>query len=97
MADDPADESGPVPLFVERHTYRRRRLMDAIRALPVLGVVLWMLPMLWALPGAGMRGAAALIYLFAVWIGLIALAGGLLLALRLWERRAGLDHGERGR
>ncbi|WP_102107148.1 hypothetical protein [Oceaniglobus roseus] len=35
------------PVFLERQTYRRRRLMDAARVLPVLGAVLFMVPMLW--------------------------------------------------
>ncbi|MCC5989072.1 MAG: hypothetical protein JJT95_15465 [Pararhodobacter sp.] len=58
------------PLFVERKKYRRRRLMDAARILPVAGFVLFMLPMLWARgEETGIAGEA--IYLFLVWAVLI--------------------------
>ncbi|MBN2739860.1 MAG: hypothetical protein JXR35_03060 [Rhodobacteraceae bacterium] len=60
------------PLFLARRSYRRRRLMDAARLLPVLGMVLFALPGLWhpantVTPDTGRGG----LYLFAVWIGLI--------------------------
>lgn len=63
------------PLFLARRSYRRRRLMDAARLLPVLGVVLILLPGLWhpaetVAPDTGRGG----LYLFAVWIGLILAA-----------------------
>lgn len=58
----------PPPLFVERHTYRRRRLMDAGRALPVLGLVLWFLPLLWLNGSEPVPASRALVYLFGVWI-----------------------------
>ncbi|MEX1660438.1 hypothetical protein [uncultured Thioclava sp.] len=60
------------PLFLARRSYRRRRLMDAARLLPVLGVVMFALPGLWhpaetLTPDTGRGG----LYLFAVWIALI--------------------------
>lgn len=63
------------PLFVAPHTYRRRRLMDAARMLPVLGLALVLLPILWT-PAAGGERSTAVdgIYLFLVWGGLIAAA-----------------------
>ena len=65
------------PLFLARRSYRRRRLMDAARMLPVLGAVLILLPGLWnpaetPAPDTGRGG----LYLFAVWLGLIV-AGAL--------------------
>ncbi|MCE5974822.1 hypothetical protein LZA78_15140 [Sinirhodobacter sp. WL0062] len=66
------------PLFLARRSYRRRRMMDAVRMLPVLGMVLFLLPSLW-LPGETPRpdtGRGGL-YLFAVWAGLVVLAFGL--------------------
>lgn len=65
--------------FLERQTYRRRRLMDAARLLPVLGAVLLALPLLWAGPDGDMPESAAStarggIYVFAVWTGLIVCA-----------------------
>ena len=71
------------PIFLERKSYRRRRLMDAVRLLPLLGLALWMLPLLWSLPqetGEPMPIGAALRYIFGVWI-LMVLAGW-----ALWRR-----------
>jgi hypothetical protein len=58
------------PLFLARRTYRRRRLMDALRLLPWLGAFLFGLPLLWSAP----RTASGLLYLFAAWVVLIALS-----------------------
>jgi len=71
-------------LFLERRSYRMRRAMDAVRLLPFVGLALWMVPLLWAVPGDG-QGApipmsSALRYLFGVWVVLI------LGALGLWWR-----------
>ena len=41
------------PLFLARATYRRRRLRDAARLLPVVGVFLLAQPLLWPQGGAG--------------------------------------------
>lgn len=76
-----------VPLFVARPTYRRRRLLDAIRALPVLGLLLWLIPLLWSVPDTPMPASRALIYLFGVWAGLILGAVALIFALRRAEIR----------
>lgn len=58
------------PLFLARATYRRRRLRDAARLLPVVGVFLLVLPLFWPEGGAG----RAVIFVFVVWALLIALA-----------------------
>ncbi|MEI4486827.1 hypothetical protein V8J36_11555 [Frigidibacter sp. MR17.14] len=58
------------PLFLARRAYRRRRLMDAARLLPLAALGLWMLPLLWGGPGAPGAGTRV-IYLFAVWAALI--------------------------
>lgn len=63
------------PLFLERRSYRQRRLMDAARLLPVLGIVLWAIPLLWAEGDGGMRTSAAILYIFGVWLVLAGLAG----------------------
>ena len=57
----------PRAVFLERASYRRRRLRDGARLLPVVGLVAVMIPLLW--PQG--RSAAALVYLFAVWAGLV--------------------------
>jgi ABC-type Co2+ transport system permease subunit len=65
----------PAPLFLARRSYRRRRLRDAARLLPVLGLFFFLLPMLWlpatpGLPDTAWKG----IYLFVIWGGLVAVA-----------------------
>lgn len=77
------------PLFLHRKSYRKRRLMDVIRLLPLLGLALWMVPLIW--PGGDMAAQAtvgavstsvALRYLFSVWIVLV------LLGWLLWRATA---------
>ncbi|MBY6065920.1 hypothetical protein KUW17_04160 [Leisingera aquaemixtae] len=74
----------------ERQTYRRRRLMDIARLLPVLGALLLALPLLWpeaASHPAGRGGvsmSAAIIYVFAVWTGLIGACFVFSLAVQRW-------------
>ncbi len=62
------------PLFLDPDRYRRRRLMDAARLLPVLGGFLFLLPVLWQPGTTGHNTAVEGVYLFAVWAGLILLA-----------------------
>lgn len=63
------------PVFLARKGYRARRLTDAARLLPVAGLLLFLLPILWQ-PAATPAGdtASGWIYLFSVWAGLIAVA-----------------------
>ncbi len=64
-----------IPLFLARRPYRRRRRMDAARLLPLFGLFLIMLPILWEPVGdGGRRVAQDGIYLFGVWAGLILCA-----------------------
>jgi len=70
------------PLFLARAPYRRRRLRDAARLLPLLGVFLFLLPMLWASDARMTMSAGDVIYFFAVWLGLIGLAAGFAPGLR---------------
>lgn len=67
------------PLFVERDTYRARRTMDAARLLPVFGAILWLglLPLIRTKPVEATDGGTTsitVLFLFGVWIVLIALA-----------------------
>lgn len=74
----------------ERQIYRRRRLMDIARLLPVLGALLLALPLLWpeAPVGAAVRDevsmSAAIIYVFSVWVGLICACFVFSLAVQRW-------------
>lgn len=65
MSEDTRAQSS---VFLERQSYRRRRLIDAVKLIPVLGMVLFVLPVLWAGNGLTSRG---LLYLFSAWGALI--------------------------
>ena len=66
------------PLFLPRPEYRRRRLVDAARLLPVFGGLLVLLPILWAPVSADLRGTASDgVYLFVIWALLVAVAAWL--------------------
>jgi hypothetical protein len=81
------------PLFVERRTYRQRRLMDAARLLPLFAVLLFVLPMLWdPMPGEVRSTASDKLYVFGVW-GLVVTAAWLL-APRLDALPSGPDRRE---
>ena len=63
------------PLFLAKSGYRSRRMTDAARLLPVVGVFLLGLPAIWALPGGGAYSTSVVgVYIFLVWGGLIAAA-----------------------
>lgn len=59
-------------LFLERQSYRRRRMMDAVRMLPLLCAVLWlMVPTMWPNTPTGEAQTAlssAIWYLFVIWV-----------------------------
>lgn len=63
------------PLFLERQSYRRRRLIDMIRMLPVIGALLWAVPLLWPVgTESDTPTSAAIIYLFGVWFAMVVLS-----------------------
>lgn len=57
------------PLFLARASYRKRRLRDGARMLPVFGAVLFFLPLLWA--QSSTQIVVHWFFLFGVWIALI--------------------------
>jgi hypothetical protein len=63
------------PLFLKRQSYRQRRLRDAARMLPALGLFLVLMPILWR-PAETPRPDTAPdgLYLFGVWAFLILVA-----------------------
>lgn len=90
---DMAPGSVPPVVFLERQSYRRRRLMDAARLLPLFGVLLFSVPLLWPVadPTAalGADGDAvpmsdAMIYVFLCWTVLIGATILFGLSARLW-------------
>lgn len=60
------------PVFLARESYRRRRVGDAARFVPLLALVLFLLPILWA---GSNRTADTIIYVFSAWAFLIILLG----------------------
>ncbi|MES2145096.1 MAG: hypothetical protein V4516_12260 [Pseudomonadota bacterium] len=61
--------------FLPRSGYRMRRLHDAARLLPLFGLFLMILPILWSPADDDHRRTATDgLYLFAVWIALIGVA-----------------------
>jgi len=58
------------PIFLARQSYRRRRLGDAAKLLPVVGAILLLMPIL---SGGVTRTSGGLLYIFAVWAILIIL------------------------
>jgi hypothetical protein len=60
------------PLFLERRSYRLRRLVDAARLLPFLGALLFAVPMLWPQGEDGaILSSNAIFYIFGVWVLLV--------------------------
>jgi len=77
----------PTTLYLQRRTYRRRRLMDAARLLPVFGVLLFLVPLFWG-SGEGDSAATArgVIYVFAIWALLIVISAGISTRLMRGEK-----------
>ncbi|WP_339636628.1 hypothetical protein [uncultured Sulfitobacter sp.] len=87
------------PIFLEKRGYRQRRMLDAVRLLPFLGLMLWMVPLLWPVPEIlpdatpettepAIAMSVALRYLFGVWALLI------LATWALWRRTRDVASGE---
>lgn len=77
-------------LFLERRGYRKRRILDAARVLPILGLLLWLVPLVW--PSAGQDGAVktstATIYVFVIWCLLIAIGAFLAAGMKPAETQS---------
>ncbi len=64
------------PMFLARAPYRRRRLRDAARLLPILGLFLLLLPLLWTHGDRTSLSSGDVIYFFLVWTAMIVVAAG---------------------
>ncbi|MCL6283454.1 hypothetical protein M3P21_07890 [Ruegeria sp. 2012CJ41-6] len=91
MSIGPENETGPVqapPVFLEKQSYRRRRLSDAARLLPIFGALLFAVPLLWP-DGSGdgdpVPMSVAITYIFGIWVLLIVVGGLFGLAARRWS------------
>ncbi|MFV0409951.1 MAG: hypothetical protein ACK5LJ_09740 [Paracoccus sp. (in: a-proteobacteria)] len=54
------------PIFLDQAAYRRRRLQDAARLLPLMTLCALLFPV-WLVPQA-MPGAGGVVILFAIWL-----------------------------
>ncbi len=79
-------------LFLERRSYRRRRMMDVVRVLPLLCSVLWLVvPTMWPNSTEGVSEietslSTAIWYLIAVWVL------GICATFALWRRIRNDEH-----
>jgi hypothetical protein len=80
---------GRPPLFLQPEPYRKRRLIDAARLLPVFGLFLFVVPMLLLPKGVAGTTADALIYLFLLWSLLIVFSGLITRYIKRAERARG--------
>ncbi|MEL6690336.1 MAG: hypothetical protein AAFP28_08450 [Pseudomonadota bacterium] len=75
MANRRSDTDGKHAVFLERRGYRRRRLADAARVVPVVGGVLILMPLFWSqADGERVSTVSAFLYVFGVWALMIAAA-----------------------
>lgn len=65
---------GRPPIFLQPETYRRRRLIDAARLLPVFGTFLILVPCLLLPRGISGTTVSLMLYLFLIWTLLIVFA-----------------------
>ena len=76
--------------FLDRSSYRQRRFRDAARWLPIFAAVLMMLPLMWPRKTRGQRlSCRGVIYVFGIWVLLVALAFLLSRVLRFSEALEG--------
>ncbi len=78
------------PLFLARASYRKRRLRDGARLLPIFGFLLLVLPLLWVPSVQGVAPHWG--FVFVVWAGLIGIAAAL--SHGLSESEGLIDKGE---
>ncbi|MGH1369462.1 MAG: hypothetical protein ACRBCL_12690 [Maritimibacter sp.] len=83
------------PVFLARETYRRRRLIDAVRVLPVLGALFFLVPLLGADSDARSTALGG-IYIFVAWAVLILGTGLIVRGLARAPSGVGSDPLEAG-
>ena len=74
------------PLFLAPASYRRRRLSDAARLLPVFGIILLFLPLMWTESADLRLTSGHVIYFFGVWLFLVIVAAAFAPGLRAGDR-----------
>lgn len=78
------------PLFLAPASYRRRRLADASRILPIFGIILLFLPLMWTKTSELRLTSGHVIYFFGVWLFLVVIAAAFAPGLKAGD---GLDDG----
>ncbi|WP_052245129.1 hypothetical protein [Halocynthiibacter namhaensis] len=71
LPDDPLVSSPPSRLFLEWESYRRKRAMDAANLLPILGLLMFLVPILVSSGRDSISASGAMLYLFLAWCLLI--------------------------
>ena len=69
-------------IIAEKRSYRRRRMADAARLLPVFGVALFSIPLLWSGADEGTSTTSAMLYIFGIWAVLAATSAAISRHLR---------------
>lgn len=90
-------ESGLEPrqtLFLQRQPYRRRRLTDAARVLPVFGAFLFFVPAFLIVRGTPGTTSVMWLFLFGTWIALIVSGALISRVLRGVDTGAGKPRGD---
>jgi hypothetical protein len=88
----PEDEA----IVAEKRSYRRRRMADAARLLPVFGVAFLSIPLLWpGAEGARIPTTSAMLYIFGIWAVLAATSAAISRHLRPEEGDSGGQAGGR--
>jgi len=91
------DRSSPL-VFLEHQSYRRNRLADAARLLPVIGAAVLAVPLLWPSADSAQVVAGeveavpmstAILYIFGAWAGLIGLSVVFGMVTRRWGQPDG--------
>lgn len=85
-----------VSIFLARRSYRRRRVADAARLLPLAGGILLCVPLLWQGAEGGARTVGAMIYVFGLWALLVVVSAVLSRHLRDDEEARTGDEGGGG-
>lgn len=83
------DTRDPVPVaskrveFLDKRSYRQRRIRDAARMLPVFAAIMMALPLMWPRGQADQSlTSTGIIYVFGLWAVLLVLAFAVSLVLR---------------
>lgn len=82
-------------IIAEKRSYRRRRMADAARMLPVFGVAFWAIPLLWSGAQDRTSTTSAMLYIFGIWALLAATSAAISRYLRPQDRVDGRQAGGR--